>query len=229
MVTPAARREAVAQLRVAYEVSERRACSTLGADRASVRYRSLRPDDAVARARLRELGVDSPPVRLPAAAHPAHTRRHHHEPQEAPPALPRGTAAGAPTWRAQACARHKGADDACRKVPISAGAWTFCQMLSVMADGSAFWRSSTTSRGNAWRWCPIPRCPGCGSCASSTPSSLRRGRPVMCVSDNGTELTGTAILRWSQETRVGWHYIAPASRSRMRSSRASTDDCVTSR
>jgi hypothetical protein len=31
-VTPAARREAVAHLRVAYEVSERRACSALGAD-----------------------------------------------------------------------------------------------------------------------------------------------------------------------------------------------------
>ena len=31
MVTPAARREAVAHLQVAYEVSERRACSTLEA------------------------------------------------------------------------------------------------------------------------------------------------------------------------------------------------------
>ena len=36
-----------------------------------------------------------------------------------------------------------------------------------------------------------------------------RGRPTMCVSDNGTELTSMAILRWSQETRVEWHYIAP--------------------
>ena len=36
-----------------------------------------------------------------------------------------------------------------------------------------------------------------------------RGRPAMCVSENGTELTGMAILRWSQETRVEWHYIAP--------------------
>src|SRR3954471_17430433 len=36
-----------------------------------------------------------------------------------------------------------------------------------------------------------------------------RGRPLMCVSDNGTELTGMAILRWSQETNVEWHYIAP--------------------
>jgi putative transposase len=36
-----------------------------------------------------------------------------------------------------------------------------------------------------------------------------RGRTAMCVSDNGTELTGMAILRWSQETKVEWHYIAP--------------------
>jgi hypothetical protein len=36
-----------------------------------------------------------------------------------------------------------------------------------------------------------------------------RGRPAMCVSDNGTELTGMAILRWSQSMQVEWHYIAP--------------------
>ncbi len=36
-----------------------------------------------------------------------------------------------------------------------------------------------------------------------------RGRPLMCVSDNGTELTSMAILRWSQERRIEWHYIAP--------------------
>ena len=37
----------------------------------------------------------------------------------------------------------------------------------------------------------------------------RRGRPAMCVSDNGTELTGMAVLRWCQEIRIEWHYIAP--------------------
>ena len=36
-----------------------------------------------------------------------------------------------------------------------------------------------------------------------------RGRPAMIVSDNGTELTSMAILRWSQEQAVEWHYIAP--------------------
>jgi putative transposase len=37
----------------------------------------------------------------------------------------------------------------------------------------------------------------------------RRGRPQTIVSDNGTEFTSMAILGWSQETQIGWHYIAP--------------------
>jgi putative transposase len=36
-----------------------------------------------------------------------------------------------------------------------------------------------------------------------------RGRPAMCVSDNGTELTSMAVLRWCQESQIEWHYIAP--------------------
>ena len=36
-----------------------------------------------------------------------------------------------------------------------------------------------------------------------------RGKPLAVVSDNGTELTSTSILRWSQERQVQWHYIAP--------------------
>jgi len=31
----------------------------------------------------------------------------------------------------------------------------------------------------------------------------------MCVSNNGTELTSMAILRWAQEHGIEWHYIAP--------------------
>ncbi|WHQ68565.1 IS3 family transposase [Methylorubrum extorquens] len=36
-----------------------------------------------------------------------------------------------------------------------------------------------------------------------------RGKPLMIVSDNGTELTSHAILRWQEERAVEWHYIAP--------------------
>ena len=35
------------------------------------------------------------------------------------------------------------------------------------------------------------------------------GRPAMIVSDNGTELTCNAMLRWTSENGIAWHYIAP--------------------
>jgi putative transposase len=36
-----------------------------------------------------------------------------------------------------------------------------------------------------------------------------RGRPLVIVSDNGTELTSRAILEWQEDQHVAWHYIAP--------------------
>ncbi len=39
--------------------------------------------------------------------------------------------------------------------------------------------------------------------------AARRGHPASVVSDNGTELTSSAVLAWSQDRGVGWHYIAP--------------------
>ena len=57
MVTPAARREAAAHLSQHYEVSQRRACQVIDADRSTVRYRGRRPDDGLIRVRLRELAA----------------------------------------------------------------------------------------------------------------------------------------------------------------------------
>lgn len=37
----------------------------------------------------------------------------------------------------------------------------------------------------------------------------------MVVSDNGTELSSMAILRWQQESGVSWHYIAPGNAERL--------------
>jgi putative transposase len=45
-----------------------------------------------------------------------------------------------------------------------------------------------------------------------------RGAPKMIVSDNGTELTSNAVLMWSGEAAVEWHYITPGSRRRTGSS-----------
>jgi putative transposase len=38
---------------------------------------------------------------------------------------------------------------------------------------------------------------------------IERGKPKMVVSDNGSELTSSAILTWADQSRVEWHYIAP--------------------
>ena len=36
-----------------------------------------------------------------------------------------------------------------------------------------------------------------------------RGIPKTIVSDNVTEFTSMAILKWVQDTGINWHYIAP--------------------
>jgi putative transposase len=58
MVMPAARRSAVTAMRGAHGISERWACSLLGADRIAVRYRSTGPDDGRLRAWLRSLASE---------------------------------------------------------------------------------------------------------------------------------------------------------------------------
>jgi putative transposase len=208
MVTPAARREAVAQLRVAYEVSERRACSALGADRTSVRYRSSRPDDGVVRARLRELAA----IRRRFGYRRLHIlltregiimnhkklRRLYREERlqvrrrggrkralgtRAPMTLPQG-----PNQR-----------------------WSLDFLSDAFADGRRFRILAIVD--DFTREClalvPDTSLPGLRVARELDTIIATRGRPAMCVSDNGTELTGMAILRWSQETRVEWHYIAP--------------------
>src|SRR3974377_2625815 len=58
MVAPAAKREAVAHVRSAFELSERRACRMIGCVRMTVRYCPRRPPDTKLRERLRALAHD---------------------------------------------------------------------------------------------------------------------------------------------------------------------------
>ena len=37
----------------------------------------------------------------------------------------------------------------------------------------------------------------------------RHGKPGLIVSDHGKEFTSNAMLAWSEETSVPWHFIAP--------------------
>ena len=55
MVRPTAKREAVARLRNVLQMSERRACTLVAADRKMIRYRACRPPEVALRTRLRDL------------------------------------------------------------------------------------------------------------------------------------------------------------------------------
>lgn len=58
MVAPDAKRKAVAHVVAVHGVSQRRACDVLAVDRSSVRYRSLRPDDAAGRAAMKAVASE---------------------------------------------------------------------------------------------------------------------------------------------------------------------------
>src|SRR5713226_3887556 len=154
MVTPTVRREAVTQLRVGFEVSERRACTALEVDRSSVRYRSSRPDDAMARARLRELAA----IRRRFGYRRLHIlmsregllmnhkkfRRLYRE--ERLQVRRRGGRKRALGTRAP-MAIPQGLNQR----------WSLDFLSDTLADGRRFriLAVSTTLRGNAWRWWPI--------------------------------------------------------------------------
>lgn len=58
MVAPGVRREAVAHVVEAHCESQRRACKAPAVDRSSVRYRSMRLDDAEARAAMKAVAAE---------------------------------------------------------------------------------------------------------------------------------------------------------------------------
>ena len=76
-----------------------------------------------------------------------------------------------------------------------------------VADG-AVW---TTSPVSALGWWPTPPCPASGVRVARELDAIIdwRGKPAAVVSDNCTELTSIEILKWQQETGIGWHYISP--------------------
>ena len=84
MVGPAVKRDAVAHLRGVLEMSERRACSLVAADRKMIRYRSRRPPDTGLRARLHELANQRAPFRLSSPVHRDASRPKHMRPIPVP-------------------------------------------------------------------------------------------------------------------------------------------------
>jgi putative transposase len=208
MVTPVARREAAAHLRRTYGVSQRRACRTIGADRTSVRYRNRRPDDNVIRGRLRELaaarrrfGYRRLHVLLGReGTHMNHKKLRRLYREERLQVRRRGGRKRALGTRAP-IALPQGPNQR----------WSLDFVSDTFTDGRRFRILAVVDDFTRECLCLVPDTSLSGLRVARELDAVIavRGRPLTCVSDNGTELTSMAILRWSQETLVEWHYIAP--------------------
>jgi putative transposase len=208
MVTPGAKREAVAHAREHHGVSERRACALVGVSRRVIRYEPTRPDDGALRQRLRELAAERRRFGYRRLGYllaregitPNHKKLLRIYREEGLRVRRRGGRKRAlgtrrPMVLPDGPNQRWSLDFVSDSLICGRRFRILCvvddytrECLALVADtslsGARVARELTGLMGN-------------------------RGKPHTVVSDNGTELTSSAILRWSQERRVEWHYIAP--------------------
>jgi putative transposase len=208
MVTPDAKRKAVVHACEAHGVSQRRACEALNIDRSTVRYACTRPDDAPLRAAMKAVASERRRFgyrrihimldRQGIVMNQKKLRRLYRE--EKLQVRRRG-------GRKRALGTRRP-----MLVPDRVNArWSLDFVSDAFTDGRRFRVLAVID--DYTREC-------LALIADTSLSGARvvreldavitwRGRPDMIVSDNGTELTSMAVLRWCPKTGVDWHYIAP--------------------
>ncbi len=208
MVTPAAKRKAVAHLMSHHEMSERRACKAIGFCRMTVRYETRRDDDHELRERMKALaherrrsGYRRIHVLLRREGHLVNHKR-----------LFRLYREEKLTVRKRGGRKRAIGTRAPMLVPMVANdRWSLDFVSDQFTDGRRL--RILTVVDDCTREC-------LALVSDTSLSGLRvareldriieeRGKPRMIVSDNGSEFTSNAILQWADRTKVDWHYIAP--------------------
>jgi putative transposase len=205
---PAVKREAVVHLRSAFGVSERRACSVIEVPRMTVRYRSRRPDDLGLRERLRTLaherrrfGYRRLHVLLRREGYLVNHKRVYRLYREERLLV----------RRRRGRKRALGTRAPITLPQLANERWSLDFLSDQLVDGRRFRILVVVD--DCTRECLL-------LVADTSLSGTRvareldrlmaaRGKPKMIVSDNGTELTSTAILCFADDHKIAWHYIAP--------------------
>jgi putative transposase len=209
VVTPADRRGTVAHLEGVFGVSQRRACKAINSDRSSVRYRARRTDDGPVVERMKELALERRRF--------GRRRIHWLMGRE-------GMIMNHKKFHRLYCQeklqvkRRKG-----RKKALGTRA-PMALPQSVNQRWSLDFVHDTISDGRKFRILAIVDDFTRESVALIADTSIsgarvareldiaiieRGAKPAVIVSDNGPELVSMAILKWSRESCVEWHYIAP--------------------
>ena len=207
MVKPAVKRKAVALLGEVFQASQRRACQVLGVDRQMVRYRTKRDDTtlrgqlvAVA-ARYRRFGYRRLHVMLKREGNHHNRKKIQRLYQELDLKVK----------------RRKGRKRAkSTRIPLPAvdkpnQIWSLDFLQDALFNGRKirlFGVMDQWAR-EGLRLTVDTSLPGLRVIRELEAIIAVRGKPRCIVSDNGTELTCLAMLRWAQENEIEWHYIDP--------------------
>ncbi|MBR1294612.1 MULTISPECIES: IS3 family transposase [Bradyrhizobium] len=208
VVTPAAKRKAVAHLVAAHGMSERRACKAIGCCRMTMRYRTTRADEAGVRQRMkaiaqerRRFGYRRLHVLLKREGYLInHKKLFRLYREERLAVRRRGGRKRAIGTRAP------------MMVPMAPNdRWSLDFVSDQLTDGRRF--RILTVVDDCTRECLAlvadTSLSGTRVARELDRLLMERGKPKMVVSDNGSEFTSNAILTWADQSRVAWHYIAP--------------------
>lgn len=208
MVTPDAKRAAVAHLCGTHGASQRRACAVLAVDRSSIRYVGRRGDDAELRAQIREIAAERRRFGY---------RRVHIMLERQGVRMNLKKLRRLYAEEKLQVKRRKGRKRALEtrrplEIPDRPNRrWSLDFVSDAFTDGRRFRVLAVVDDFTRECLALVADTSLSGRRVARELDAIvaRRGRPKTCVSDNGTELTGMAILAWSRDRAVDWHYIAP--------------------
>ena len=208
MVTLATKREAVAHLQALLDVSERRACRVIAADRTVVCYQSRRASDEDLGEKLRELAHQRRRFgyrrlhillrREGIAINRKKTQRLYRE-------------EGLSVRRRKGRKRAVGTRAPAPVATLPNQRWSLDFVHDQLVTGRRFRVLNVVD--DVTREC-LAAVPDTSILSKRVVRELAklitvRGKPGMIVSDNGTELTSNAVLEWCGQAKIEWHYTTP--------------------
>ena len=207
MVKPARKREAVAKLKEWHGFSERRACRALSVERRRLNYRS-RKDDSHLRERLRALaaerrrfGYKRLAIMLKREGQIHNLKKIYRLYKEE----------GLSVKQRKGRKRAIGTRLPLPRADMTNQIWSLDFLTNALSDGLRCRILGVMDQCS--RECPAlvaDTSIGGVRVARELDALVRRlGKPHCIVSDNGTELTNRAVLQWTQDNRIEWHYITP--------------------
>jgi len=208
VVTPVAKREAVVHLVDTHQVSQRRACEVLEADRSTVRYRSKRVDDTEEREAIkrvakerRRFGYRRINIMLQREGiYMNHKKLRRIYAEEKLQVRRRGG-----RKRALGTRRPMEVPNGANQrwsLDFVSDAFTDCRRFRILTVVDDFTKECVALVGDT-------SISGFRVTRELDQAIELRGLPKTIVSDNGTEFTSMAILNWVQENGIDWHYIQP--------------------